>query len=271
VAHFDRHVVFITGASSGIGAALAREFAREGADVALAARRAERLVEVADELAQSGRRALAIRCDVTKERDLDEAVRRTRDTFGRIDVVVANAGFGVVGRLQSLSLDDYRRQFETNVFGALRTIYAGLEDLKRSRGRLVLIGSVSGHLALAGGSAYAMSKFALRALADALRYELRPHGVAVTLISPGFVVSELHQVDNRGIRHPDARSRVPLWLAMRTDRAARQIVGAVARRRAEKVITGHGRAAVFLQRHVPRLVTAAARAFSVSSRPEAAP
>jgi len=119
-------VVFITGASSGIGAALAREYARRGADLALAARRTDRLDALAAELSAQGRRALVLACDVTRDGELEAAVARTRDAFGRIDVVVANAGFGVVGPVERLRLEDYRRQFETNVFGVLRTVYATL-------------------------------------------------------------------------------------------------------------------------------------------------
>ena len=116
---FAGQVVFITGASSGIGAALAREFARRGADLALAARRTDRLAALAAEITKSGRRALVLACDVTLDSDLEAAVARTREAFGRIDVVVANAGFGVVGSVESLGVDDFRRQFETNVFGVL--------------------------------------------------------------------------------------------------------------------------------------------------------
>jgi short-subunit dehydrogenase len=271
VVAFRDHVVFITGASSGIGAALAWEFSRQGADVALAARRVERLQALADALTRNGRRTIVLPCDVTRDGDVERAVRRARDELGPVSVAVANAGFGVVGRLDALTLADYRRQFETNVFGALRTVYASLEDLRRTRGRLVIIGSVSGHLALPGGSAYAMSKFALRALAESLRYELLPHGVAVVLISPGLVESEIHQVDNHGRFHPDARSPVPTWLRMSTDRAARHIVHAVARRRREAIVTAHGKAAVFLQRHVPWFVGATARMLSLRSRPEPGP
>src|SRR2546425_1726539 len=144
---FAGRVAFITGASSGIGAALAREFARQGADLALAARRLDRLEALAAELASTGRRALALPCDVTKDGDLERAVARTTAELGRVDVLVANAGFGVVGRLDGLTLEDYRRQLETNVFGVLRTIYAGLAELRRARGRLVIVGSVSGHVA----------------------------------------------------------------------------------------------------------------------------
>jgi short-subunit dehydrogenase len=259
-------VVFITGASSGIGAALAREFARAGADLALAARRVDRLAALAAEIEATGRRALVLPCDVTVDGDLAGAAARTRATLGRIDVVVANAGFGVAGPLEALTLADYRYQFETNVFGVLRTVYATLDDLKRARGRLVIMGSVSGHVALPGSTAYSMSKFAVRALAEALVHELRPYGVAVTLISPGFVESEIRQVDNQGRRHPEAREPLPKLLVMPATTAARHIVRAVARRRRATVITGHGKLAVFFQRHVPWLVGSVVRRVGITGR-----
>jgi NAD(P)-dependent dehydrogenase (short-subunit alcohol dehydrogenase family) len=195
-------------------------------------------------------------CDVTREGDLEAAAARTRAELGRIDVVVANAGFGVVGPVERLRLDDFRRQFETNVFGVLRTLYATLDDLKRSRGRFAILGSVSGHLATPGGAPYAMSKFAVRALAEALRHELRGAGVAVTLISPGFVESEIRLVDNEGTLRPGARDIVPGWLRMGAEAAARKIVRAIERRRREAVITGHGKALVLVQRHLPGVMSA---------------
>jgi short-subunit dehydrogenase len=266
---FAGNAVFITGASSGIGAALALEFAREGADVVLAARRRDRLESLAAEIGAIGRRAVVAPCDVTREGDLERAAAAGRAAFGKLDVVVANAGFGVTGLLERLSLDDYRRQLETNVFGVLRTVYATLEDLKKSRGRLVVIGSVSGHVAVAGSSAYSMSKFAVRGLAASLGHELAEHGVSVTLISPGFVESEIRQVDNRGVRRVEAPARpIPAALVMATPTAARKIVSAVARRRREVVITGFGKAAVLLQRHLPGLLAEIIRRFAIKGRRE---
>ena len=266
---FVGQAVLITGASSGIGAALAHQFAAEGADVALLARRRDRLEALAAEIQKTGRRAAVIACDVSRNGDLERAAGEARAAFGKIDVVVANAGFGVVGPLDTLSLEDYRRQLETNLFGVLRTVYATLEDLKRTRGRLVLVGSVSGHLGVPGSTAYTMSKFAVRGLAQALGHELAAHGVAVTLISPGFVESELAQVDNRGVYRPAARRRpIPRLIVMSAERAARKIVTAVARRRRETVITGFGKVAVFLQRHVPWLVAAGISRFAIKGRRE---
>jgi short-subunit dehydrogenase len=265
---FTGQVVLITGASSGIGAALARQFAREGADLVLAARRLDRLENVRAEVSALGGAALAVRCDVTADGDVDRAAAAARERFGRLDVVVANAGFAVVGPVAQLTLADYRRQLETNVFGVLRTVYATLGDLTRSRGRLLILGSVAGHVAAPAASPYAMSKFAVRALAEALGHELAPDGVSVTLVSPGFVESDIRRTDNRGIVRADAPDPVPAWLVMPAARAARQIVRAVARRRREAVITGHGKVAVFLQRHAPRLVAWSIRRLGIRSRLE---
>jgi short-subunit dehydrogenase len=265
---FDGQVALVTGASSGIGEAVARELAKAGADVALLARRVDRLEKVAAEIAQGGRRAIAVACDVTKDGDLERAAERVRKELGQIDIVLANAGFGVVGRFDKLTLADYRRQFETNVFGVLRTIYATLDEVKRTRGRFVIMGSVSGHVSLAGTSAYAMSKFAVRALAESLAYELAPDGVSVILISPGFVESEIRSVDNRGERHPNAKESMPGYLIMPTEKAAKQIVRAIARRRREKVITGVGKTAVFLQRHTPWLLTTVLKRAGLRGRGE---
>jgi short-subunit dehydrogenase len=268
VTRFAGHAVLITGASSGIGAALAREFARQGADLALLARRQDRLTTLAAEIQRQGRRALTVPGDVTTGGDVERAVAAARSAFGRLDVVVANAGFGVVGPVRSLSLDDYRRQFETNVFGVLRTVHASLDALTAARGRLVILGSVAGYIATPGSSPYSMSKFAVRALAEALGPELAAAGVTVTLVSPGFVESEIRRVDNAGVLNPAAPEPVPAWLVMPAERAARQIVRAIARRRREVVVTGHGKLAVFVQRHVPWLVALAIRAGRVRSRPE---
>jgi short-subunit dehydrogenase len=266
MAQFEGKVAFITGASSGIGAAMAREFARRGANVVLLARRWERLEALALEVRARGRSALTIRCDVTVDGDLEAAVEKTLEKFGRIDWVVANAGFGVAGAVHKLELDDYRRQFETNVFGVLRTVQATRDALITSRGAVGIMGSVMSFLALPAGSPYSMSKHAIRALAASLRAEMRRHGVGVTLLAPGFVDSEIRQVDNMGHRHEAAREKIPGWLRMDTDRAAVKLVKGVVRRKAVVVITFHGKLVVFLERHFPWLVSFLVRVLGVDKR-----
>jgi len=255
---FEGHAALITGASSGIGEALARELAREGARLVLMARRGERLERLSAELAAAGAQAVVHVGDVTRRADLDAAVALAVERYGRLDMAVANAGFGVVGPLAKLGVEDYRRQLETNVFAVIETSKACLAELVKAQGRLVLIGSVAGYISAPNASPYAMSKFAVRAFAEALRPELAPQGVTVTLISPGFVTSEIRQVDNRGGWHPHAKDPLPSWLPMRADVAAKKIVAAVYRRRREAIITVHGKVLVWLSRFAPWVLRLAA-------------
>ncbi len=252
-------VVLITGASSGIGEALARELGRRGAKLALCARRADRLEALAADIAAAGGDAIAVACDVTRDGDCEAAVARTKERFGRVDVAIANAGFGVVGPIEKLALEDFRRQFETNVFGVLRTTYAVLDELKSNKGSLVLVGSVSAYLSMPGTGAYAMSKFAVRALAETLDGELYAHGVNVLLVNPGFVESEIRTIDNRGEHRASAKDPVPKWIQMPKDVAAKKIADAIASRKRERNITAHGQAAIFAAQSLPGLVRLATR------------
>jgi len=267
---FSGKVALITGASSGIGAALGRALARKGAVVALLARRTGRLARVAAEIREAGGCALPVACDVTSEASVRRAVRRVRTVLGPPHIVVANAGFEVTGRFDRLTIEDYRRQFDTNVFGVLRTVYATIGDLKRTRGHLVLMGSVLGHIALPGTTAYAMSKFAITALAEGLRFELRPSHVGVVLIAPGNVTTEIRKVDNRDHLHAALTDPIPAWLRIPADRAADQIVAAILRGRRERVLTTLGQLAVTVQRHAPGLVSFVIGAAGLKGRSEPA-
>lgn len=254
-------VALITGASSGIGHALCLEYARRGFRVAMLARRRERLEDLAERLDRRGAAALPLVCDVDVDGDVERAVARTLERFGRIDVAVANAGMSLSGRLEQISLADYRRVFETNFFGVLRTIYAVRGPLAAARGVLGVMGSVNGYLTLPSISAYSASKYALRSIAEALNHEWRGDGVAVTHIAPGFVESELRHHDGLGNLVEGARDPIPAWLVMPRATAALQIADALAERRPEVVITGHGKALAFLSRHAPWLTSAAVRLF----------
>ena len=246
-------VIFITGASSGIGEALALRYAAQSDTVVLTGRRTERLAALAESIQKLGGRALALTADVTDEASLQHAVQTALAAFGRLDVVVANAGFGVAGNLEQLTNEDYQRQFDTNVFGVINTARACLGALRESRGQLAIMGSVTGYVCSAGTTPYAMSKFAVRALADGLRSEVSGSGVGVTLICPGFVASEIRLLNNRG-QQKSEKDPIPGWLRMPAAKAARQIVRAIERRQAEAVITRHGQLLVFLARHFPGLL-----------------
>lgn len=263
-------VVVITGASSGIGSALAQSFLQSGASVVLLARRIDRLLEIAKPWQAVGRKVLCLACDVTKPQDLTKAVQQYQQVLGPSDLVIANAGFGVVGNVEKLTAQDYQRQFDTNIFGVLNTLWATLDDLKATGGGFGVVGSVNGYAALPGNSAYAMSKFAVRALCVSLRGELAPYGIAVTHIAPGFVQSEIRRVDNQGNHHPGARDIVPLWLQMPAQTAANQIQKALIRRKPEVVITLHGKIVVWWVRFFPKCFATTLRWLGIHARPEKA-
>lgn len=263
-----KDTVLITGASGGIGAGLAREFATRGFRVALLARRQEQLAALAAEIAAAGGQASAHRGDVTVDGDIARVIVELAAQGIVPDIVVANAGFGVVGRAQSLAIEDYQRQFDTNVYGVLRTFIESVDSLRRSRGRFVIMGSVAGHISNPGGSPYAMSKFAVRALAEALHGDLRKIGVGCTLISPGFVDSDIRRVDNRGGFHADVHDPVPEWLRMKTDKAARLMVNGILAGRREVVITFHAKVIIFFARHFPRVTRYVLVRNNRGSRPE---
>ena len=247
-------VVFITGASSGIGEALAYEYAKQGAKLALVARRSDRLKAIEAKIKTLRSEAISLVGDVTKANDLNESVKQAIEKYSRIDIAIANAGFGVVGPFEQLEAEDYRRQFETNIFGVLNTVWAVLPELKKTKGTLVLIGSVAGHISLAQASPYGMSKFAIHALAESLRAELKPAGVSVVLIAPGFIESDIRKVDNHGVSHANQKEPLPAYLVMPKEKAARQMVRAIFRKKREAVITYVGKLAVFLKNHFPALI-----------------
>jgi NAD(P)-dependent dehydrogenase (short-subunit alcohol dehydrogenase family) len=175
-------VVLITGCSSGIGAATAGRLSRAGHTVYASARRPDTLAE----LVAGGCRPLSL--DVTDEASMAAAVRQVEAEQGRLDVLVNNAGYGLYGPVEQLPLDELRRQFETNLYGLVRLCQLVLPGMRERRaGRIVNVSSMGGRTTLPGGGAYHASKYAVEAISDALRLEVRRFGIDVVLIEPGVV------------------------------------------------------------------------------------
>jgi len=181
----DSPVFLITGASTGIGAATARQAAEAGHRLVLAARSEDKLSALAEELG-GDERAIAVRCDVTEWDDQQALVQRAIDAYGRIDVAFANAGFGGPRGFDTGEVEDWRRMVLTNVYGAALTIRATKAALEDSRGHLLLTGSVAGRRALQG-SLYSATKWAVTAMGESARQDFNDTGVRVTLIEPGMV------------------------------------------------------------------------------------
>ena len=190
-------VVIITGASSGIGEATARRLARGGAKVVIAARRPDRLETLASELDPSGANVLAVAGDITSDADRRKLVAAALQKFGRIDGLVNNAGYGTRGPVEIVPVDAIRKNFETNLFSLIALTQLVLPHLReRGAGCIVNIGSVAGRIARPLSSIYDSTKHALEAITDGLRGELKPFGVRVSLIRPGFILTEFVDAAN---------------------------------------------------------------------------
>jgi NADP-dependent 3-hydroxy acid dehydrogenase YdfG len=198
-------VVVITGASSGLGEAAARLLATEGAPVVLGARRADRIQSLADEINKSGGKALAVTTDVTRPEEVTRLVDAGVEAFGRIDVMLNNAGLMPHSPLERLKLDDWNQMIDVNIKGVLYGIAAALPHMQQQKsGHIINVSSVAGHKIRSGGVIYAATKHAVRVISEGLRMEVKPYNIRTTIISPGAVATEL--IDR--ITEPDIREAV---------------------------------------------------------------
>jgi short-subunit dehydrogenase len=248
---FNNKVIWITGASSGLGKFMAYEFARQKGILALSARRTSELEEVLKEVKKLGGEGMVVPCDILDEQQIESAVSEIIKKYGRLDVAIANAGFGIYGKLEKLTAKDWRRQMDGNVTGLAMTAKFAIPYLKNSKGRLVLIGSVAAYLPNPNTGAYGASKAAVRSIGQTLQLELKGTGVSCTVIHPGFVDSDITRVDNDGVYHPENKDPRPKNLMWPTHKAAKVMVRAIGKRKKSFVFTGHGRILAFLGQHFP--------------------
>jgi short-subunit dehydrogenase len=249
----SKQVVWITGASSGIGKEMALQYGAKNYAVAVSARRMDLLDALVKEIVKQGGDAFAVFCDVTDESSIQSAVSKIVSQYGKIDIAVANAGCVVVGFFENLSKEEWTRQLDINVVGLAMTVKHVLPELKKTKGRLVLMGSVSAYIPNPYTSAYGASKAAVHILGESLQVELLGSGVTCTTIHPGFVDSNITRVDNKGHFNPDAKDPRPANLMWPTDKAVRDMIRAIDKRKKLAVITGHGKIFVFLGRFFPGL------------------
>jgi len=250
-APFQDQVVLVTGASSGIGRALAAAFARQGARVVLVARNEARLRALEQELATCPGQRLVVPADVRQADQVEQAVQTAVQRFGQIDVLVNNAGKGHCGSVEETSLEEFRDVFDTNFFGAfLFTRAVAPHMVKRRSGLLIQISSVNGFCAVPLGSAYSASKFALEAFSQTARLEWEAHNVHVLIVRPGLIDTEFF--DNA--KNFREKNPFPTDRRMSAERAAQLIVRAAAARRRDLVITADGKMLWWLKKISPRLV-----------------
>ncbi len=253
---FRDKVAIVTGASSGIGKALALRLAGEGAWVVLAARNAERLQTLAEECRMLGGKAEAVPTDVTDEAQCKALVGRAKETFGRIDMLINNAGMSVAGRFDELpDLRLFHYVMNVNFFGALACCYHALPHLRETQGRIVNVSSLGGLLTIPYNTSYCASKFALQGFSDSLRMDLTDSGVSVTVISPYWVVTEFHEhyLDKDGKEKGPSGRKVYTEKMMTAERCA-QIILQAARQRKREVLMGPGRWGMLLRWIAPSMI-----------------
>lgn len=185
-------VIVITGASSGLGEASARQLARLGAIVVLGARREDRITQLAAEIIASGGKALAVVTDVTNEEQVKNLVESAVVEYGKIDVLLNNAGVMPLSPLEYLKVNDWNQAIDVNIKGVLFGIAAALPYMKEQRfGQIISVSSVAGHTISPGGAVYSATKYAVRVISEALRQEVKPYNIRTAVISPGAIATEL--------------------------------------------------------------------------------
>lgn len=245
---FQDNVVIITGASSGIGRELALQLAEQGALLSLAARNKEQLDAVANLCRQRGGEALVVPTDVTEQSQCQKLIEQTVAEYGRIDTLINNAGMTMWAHLDELQYVTCLEQImQVNYFGSVYCTYHALPHLKKSQGRIVGVSSLAGKTGVPARTGYAASKHAMAGFFDSLRIELQDEGVSVTVVYPGFVVTEAH----RRALGPDCQplrvSPLQESKVMAVETCARIIIKAAAKRKRQEVMTLRGKIGLWLK------------------------
>jgi NADP-dependent 3-hydroxy acid dehydrogenase YdfG len=217
-------VALVTGASSGIGEATAYALAAEGACIAVSARRSDRLEGVAKRIQERGGQVMTIVADVADENQANDMVKQSVERWGRLDIVVNNAGVMLLGKISGANTEDWRRMVGVNVLGLMYTTHAALPFMQKQKsGHFVNISSVAGRTARAGSGAYNMTKWGVGAFSEALRQEVLEDHIRVTVIEPGAVATELQS----HITDPEAKRQTEEWIQQIHPLQAEDIANAI--------------------------------------------
>lgn len=246
---FHDQAVIITGASAGIGRALAVQLAGQGAKIVLAARRAGLLEQAAEACRLAGGEVLTVPTDVANEAQCRALVEKTIETFGRLDMLIANAGMAASALFDDFpDLNLFKHTVEVNFYGAVYCTYHALPYLKKTHGRIVAVSSVGGKAAIPYNTPYCASKYALHGFYDSLRMELYQHDVSCTVICPWWVATEFHesQLNKEGVPRGSRGRAYYTKNTMTADQCAKIVLKAAYKRRRE-VLMGPGTLATWLK------------------------
>jgi len=246
----NHQVIIITGASSGIGKALAREYARRGASLVLASRSG-----ISDpELLALGDRLLDVRTDVTRESDCAELVKKAIGRFGRIDILINNAGISMRALFTEVDLEVIRRLMDTNFWGTVYCTKYALPYLLESKGSLVGVSSVAGYKGLPGRTGYSASKFAMQGFLEVVRIENMKKGLHVLIACPGFTSSNIRNVALSKDGSSQGETPLDESSLMSSEEVASRIALAVDRKKHRLVLTTQGKVTVLLNKFFPKFM-----------------
>lgn len=250
--YFADRVVIVTGASAGIGKALARQLTAAGAKLTLVARRRDRLEQLADEIGVE--QSLVQAGDIADEAFCREVIAQTVATFGSLDILVNNAGISMNAMFADCESEVFRRLMAVNYFGSLYTTLAALPHLEKSQGSLLFISSIVGKRGFPTRSGYSASKFAVQGLFESLRCELTPKGIHVGILSPGYTATEIREVALAADGQARGEAGMTTGDVMPPEAVADAIMVAIARRKREVILTMGGKALVGLNKILPGVV-----------------
>lgn len=253
---FHDQVVIVTGASAGIGKSLALMLASQCAKVVIAARRADRLEQIAESCRMFCGEVMVVPTDVSSEAQCKALVEKTVSTFGRLDMLINNAGLAVVALLREyVDLHLFRHVMDVNFYGAVHCTYFALPFLMQTGGRIVTVSSLGGKSGLPYNTSYTASKYALHGFYDSLRMEMQPHGVSVTVVCPYWVITEFHEacLDKHGVPRGKPGRALYTNNMMTAERCAEMILKAAYNRKRE-MLMGPGGLLVWLKLIAPSLL-----------------
>jgi short-subunit dehydrogenase len=246
-------VVIITGASSGIGKALAEKYAASGWNLVLAARRNDRLLELQKKLQPA--KVLAVKTDVTVEEDCKNLVKKAVEEFGKIDVLINNAGISMRALFNETELEVMHRMMDVNYWGTVNCTKFAMPHLLKTRGSLVGVISVGGYIGLPGRTGYSASKFAVRGFLETIRVENLKTGLHVLVVAPGFTASEIRKSALTANGNPQGETPRNENKMMSAEECAHHIYRAVEKRKRQLILTFlEGKFTVFLSKIMPRFL-----------------
>lgn len=255
VDYFRNKVIVITGASSGIGLASARNFASMGARLVLASRNLGKLEEIAKELSAVShqRSVLCVKTDVTKEEDCRNLIKRTVEYYGKIDILVNNAGISMRAMFKDLDIEVIKKLMDTNFWGTVYCTKYALPYLLESKGSVVGVISTAGYVGLPARTGYSASKFAIRGFLETLRIEHLYDDLHVMIFAPGFTSSNIRNVALTADGTPQGETPRNEERMMSAERVAKIMARGIYRRKTHMVLTPLGKATLFANRRLPRV------------------